>query len=87
MFISSHGECDVLLSTSSFVQLWRVAERGLHAHRWLSSKVVVAVAGLSDEAVAADDYVGLEGVAGAVDGVGDVALPGVGCWVAGGVLV
>lgn len=57
------------------MQLWRITERRLHAHRRLPSKVIIAVPRLPDEAGAADDDVRLERVAGAVDGVGDVAGP------------
>jgi hypothetical protein len=63
------------------VQLWRIAKRRLDTDRWLAGKVIIAVAGLSDETVTADDDVGLEGVSGAVDRIGDVARPFSGCWV------
>jgi hypothetical protein len=65
------------------VQLWRIAKRRLNADRWLAGKVIIAVPGLSDETVTADDDVRLEGIAGAVDRIGDVARPFSGCWVAG----
>lgn len=66
------------------MQLRRITERRLHAYRRLSSEVIIAVAWLPHGAGAADDDVCLEGVARAVDGVGDVAGPGVCFWVAGG---
>ena len=69
------------------MQLRRITERGLHAHRRLASKVIIAVPRLSDKSGAADDDVCLEGVAGAVDGVWDVAGPFSSCWVAGRGLV
>lgn len=75
-------EGDSLLHASSAVQLWRIAERRLDTDRWLAGKVVIAVPGLSNETVTADDDVGLEGVAGTVDRIGDVARPFSGCWVA-----
>lgn len=81
---TGRGDGDVLLSTSSFMQLRRITERRLHAYRRLSSEVIVAVPWLSDEAGAADDDVCFERVTGAVDGVRDVAGPLACCWVAGG---
>jgi hypothetical protein len=84
--ILGDGE-DLLLHTSSAVQLRRITERRLHTQRRLASKVIIAVPWLSDETGAADDDVCLEGVAGAVDGVWDVAGPFPSCWVAGRGLV
>jgi hypothetical protein len=81
------GRGDLLLHTSSTMQLRRITERRLHAQRRLASKVIIAVPRLSDEPGAADDDVRLERVASAVDGVGDVAGPFASFWVAGRGLV
>lgn len=65
------------------MQLWRIALRESDAERWLASKIIIAVPGLSDQAGTTDDDVRLEGVAGTVDGIGDVAGPFSGFWVTG----